>query len=136
MTYLENSFKTYQVWEMKTKKSLYLNLLDLFFSLSILFAFNCILMSCLTQLYRKIFNVHELSVHDCKVLEPGCLKSKQTISSKFSSIILFLVMFLQTDLTFLPKFGQNLQKPYWPSKDKQILYQSLAHSWNDLANSY
>ena len=29
---------------------------------------------------------------------------------------------------FLPIFGQNLQKPQWPLKDKQNWYQSLAHS--------
>ena len=68
-------------------------------------------MSCLTQLYRKIFNVHELSVHDCKVLEPGCLKSKQTISSKFGEDILILAIVIPIDLIYLPNFGPNLQKP-------------------------
>ena len=63
------------------------------------------------QLYRKIYQIHELSVHDCQKLEKSCLKSKHTISSKFGENILFFAIFIPIHLIYLPNFGPNLQKP-------------------------
>ena len=43
--------------------------------------------------------------------EKSCLKSKQTISSKFGEDILILAIVIPIDLIYLPNFGPNLQKP-------------------------